>query len=96
MFCIFSESKQRVKWIMVSTSLTWERNLFPNPSPLEAPLTRPAISTYVIAALIVLADLDILDILFNLSSGSATIPIFGSMVQKENFQLVLFLMWIMR
>ena len=26
-----------------------ERNLFPNPSPLDAPFTRPAISTNVIA-----------------------------------------------
>ena len=70
---------------MASTSLTWERNLFPKPSPLEAPLTRPAISTKVIAALIFLTDLDIADILFNLLSGTATIPTFGSMVQKGKF-----------
>ena len=30
-------------------------------------------------------DLDISDILFNLSSGTATIPTFGSMVQKGKF-----------
>ena len=39
--------------------------MFPKPSPLEAPLTRPAISTKVIAALIVLTDFEIVDILFN-------------------------------
>jgi len=39
-------------------------------------LTRPAISTNVIAALIVFNDFDILDILFNLSSGTETILIF--------------------
>jgi len=59
--------------------------LFPNPSPLDAPFTRPAISTKVIAALIVFIDFDIADILFNLSSGTATIPILGSIVQKGKF-----------
>ena len=37
---------------MASTSLICDRNLFPRPSPLEAPLTRPAMSTNVIFALI--------------------------------------------
>ena len=32
--------------------------MFPNPSPLDAPLTRPAISTNVIAAFIVFVDFD--------------------------------------
>jgi len=48
-------------------------------------------STKVIAALIVLADLDIADILFNLSSGTATIPILGSIVQKGKFSAWAFL-----
>ena len=42
----------------------WERNLLPNPSPLDAPLTRPAISTNIIAVLIVFNDCDIKDIFF--------------------------------
>ena len=75
---------------MVSTSLTWERNLLPSPSPLEAPLTRPAISTNVIAAFIVFIDFDIKDILFSLSSGTETIPILGSIVQKGKFSACAF------
>ena len=47
-------------------------------------------STNVIAALIVLIDFDIADILFNLSSGTATIPTFGSMVQKGKFSACAF------
>ena len=39
----------------------------------------------VIAALIVFIEFDIFDILFNLSSGTATIPTFGSIVQKGKF-----------
>ena len=70
---------------MVSTSLTYERNLFPRPSPLEAPLTRPAISTNVIAAFIVFIDFDIVDILLNLSSGTETIPRLESIVQNGKF-----------
>ena len=63
----------------------WERNLLPNPSPSEAPLTRPAISTNVITALIVFIDFDIVDIFSSLSSGTETIPIFGSIVLKGKF-----------
>ena len=32
-------------WIIASTSLIWDRNLLPKPSPFDAPLTKPAIST---------------------------------------------------
>ena len=90
-FWIFSESKHRVKWIIVSTSLTWERNLFPKPSPFEAPFTSPAISTNVIAALIVFIDLEISDIFFSLSSGTGTIPTLGSIVQNGKFSAWAFL-----
>tara|TARA_B100000965_G_C19242616_1_gene605079 strand:- start:463 stop:591 length:129 start_codon:yes stop_codon:yes gene_type:complete len=31
--------------IIASTSLICDKNLFPRPSPFEAPFTRPAIST---------------------------------------------------
>jgi len=90
-FCIFSDSKQRATWTIASTSLIWERNLLPKPSPFEAPFTRPAISTKVIVVLIVYCDFDIEDILFSLSSGTATIPIFGSIVQKGKFSAWAFL-----
>ena len=65
--------------------------MFPNPSPLEAPLTNPAISTKVIAALIVLAEFDIDEILFNRISGTATMPTFGSIVQNGKFSAWAFL-----
>ena len=46
-------------------------------------LTEPlAGATNIIAALIVFSDLEISVILSNLSSGTATIPIFGSIVQN--------------
>ena len=45
--------------MIASTSLMWDKNLFPNPSPLEAPLTRPAISTKDIVVLIFFLDSEI-------------------------------------
>ena len=38
-------SKQRMTWMMASHSRMLPKNLLPSPSPLEAPFTRPAIST---------------------------------------------------
>ena len=55
---ILSESKHLTKWIIASTSLIWERNLFPRPSPFDAPLTNPAISTKVILVYIFFLELD--------------------------------------
>ncbi len=43
-------SKQRTTWMMASVSRMFVRNLFPRPSPSEAPLTRPAMSTKVTVA----------------------------------------------
>ena len=60
----------------------WERNLFPRPSPFDAPLTNPAISTKVILVYIFFLELDNFVNLSNLSSMTSTIPIFGSIVQK--------------
>ena len=57
----------------------------PNPSPLEAPLTRPAISTNEIVVFIFFFEVEILASLSSLSSGTATMPIFGSIVQKGKF-----------
>ena len=63
----------------------WERNLFPRPSPLEAPLTNPAISTNEIVVLMTFLDLDIFAKLLSLLSGTATIPTLGSIVQNGKF-----------
>ena len=68
----------------------WERNLFPKPSPFDAPFTSPAMSTKVIFVFIVFFDLERSDSLFILLSGTSTIPILGSIVQKENLLLVHF------
>ena len=56
--------------------------MLPKPSPLDAPLTSPAISTNEIVVLIVFLDLDILVRLFNRLSGTGTMPTFGSIVQN--------------
>ena len=40
----FSSSKHLTTWTIAATSLMCDKNLFPNPSPLLAPLTNPAIS----------------------------------------------------
>ena len=39
-----SSSNARTTWQIASTSRICDKNLFPNPSPFEAPLTIPAIS----------------------------------------------------
>ena len=81
--CVISVfSKHLTTCIIASTSLICDKNLFPNPSPLEAPLTRPAISTKSIYVGIVFSLLLILERIFNLWSGTATLPIFGSIVAK--------------
>ena len=44
---------------MASTSRICDKNLFPNPSPLEAPFTSPAISKNVNGAGIIFLELAI-------------------------------------
>ena len=68
--------------MMASTSRMFARNWLPRPSPLEAPRTSPAMST----------NSRLVGTVFSLrprrvsvssrGSGTATRPIFGSMVQK--------------
>ena len=58
------------------------KNWFPRPSPLEAPFTSPAISTNSITAGVTFLELYISPKSFNLSSGTATIPTLGSIVQN--------------
>ena len=45
--------------IIASTSLICDKNLLPNPSPLDAPFTSPAISTNEIVVLIFFLEDDI-------------------------------------
>ena len=81
--CVISSfSKQRTTWMIASTSLICDKNLFPNPSPCDAPLTRPAISTNSIVAGVNLSGWYISASLSSLSSGTLTIPTFGSIVQN--------------
>ena len=84
-FCMSSESKHLIIWMIASTSLICERNLFPKPSPLDAPFTNPAISTNEIVVLITFFDADTLAKFSNLLSGTSTKPMFGSIVQNGKF-----------
>ena len=77
-----SSSKQRTTCTMASTSLMLLRNWLPRPSPLEAPFTRPAISTNSMTAGVTFLEWYISPRSFSLSSGTVTIPTLGSMVQK--------------
>ena len=67
---------------MASTSLTWDKNLFPSPSPFEAPFTSPAISVNSYVVGIVRNGWYISVNLSILSSGTITIPTLGSIVAK--------------
>ena len=78
----FESSKHLTTSTIASVSLIWDKNLFPNPSPLLAPFTNPAISTNSTTAGVVFWGLYISVNFFNLSSGTATTPTFGSIVQK--------------
>ena len=79
---IFVSSKHLTTSHIASVSLIWDKNLFPNPSPLLAPFTKPAISTNSTTAWVTFSGLYISANLFNLSSGTATTPTFGSIVQN--------------
>ena len=79
---ILVSSKHLTTWTMASTSRMFARNWFPRPSPLEAPFTRPAISTNSITAGVIFAELYNAASLFNLSSGTVTTPTLGSIVQN--------------
>ena len=58
------------------------KNWFPNPSPLLAPLTSPAISTNSMAVGIILFVLQSFARISKRSSGTVTTPTFGSIVQN--------------
>ena len=67
---------------MASTSRMLARNWLPRPSPCEAPRTRPAMSTKVSRVGTMDADFAIRAISVSRGSGTATSPVFGSMVQN--------------
>jgi len=79
---MLSSWKQRTTWTIASVSLIFAKNLLPRPSPLDAPATRPAISTNSTIAGWVFSGLTIAMSFSILGSGTSTIPILGSIVQK--------------
>src|SRR5690554_1643945 len=62
-------------------------NWFPKPSPLEAPFTKPAISTISTVAGCTRTGCTSSSSFSNLGSGTFTIPILGSMVQNGKLAL---------
>ncbi len=77
-----SSSKQRSTWMTASTSRMLARNWLPSPSPREAPRTRPAMSTNSRLVGTIFADRAIAASACSRGSGTATRPMFGSMVQN--------------
>ncbi len=74
---------------MTDTSLMCDKNLFPRPAPSAAPFTSPAISTNSTVAGLIGGNSDIFSSslviaasLDRRSSGTGTIPTFGSIVAK--------------
>ena len=66
--------------MIASHSRIFARNWFPRPSPFEAPFTSPAMSTNSIVAGVTFFEWYISPKVFSLSSGTGTIPTFGSIV----------------
>src|SRR3569623_1223514 len=67
---------------MASHSRMLPRNWLPRPSPWLAPFSRPAMSTKLMRAGMICADLAITASLSRRASGTATSPVLGSMVQN--------------
>ena len=78
-------SKQRNTCIIASVSLMFAKNWLPRPSPLEAPFTSPAISTNSSCVGTIFLGLTIFANSCKRLSGTATRPVFGSIVQKGKF-----------
>ena len=72
--------KARMTWQIASDSRMLARNLLPKPSPSLAPFTIPAMSTNVTVAGRIFSEPKILAKTFSRSSGTATTPVFGSIV----------------
>ena len=69
---ISSSLKNLTTWAITSVLLMWLKNSLPKPSPFDAPLMRPAISTNSIDALTLLSDLLTLAKRSSLLSGTVT------------------------
>ena len=80
-----SSSKQRSTCRIASVSRMLARNLLPNPSPLLAPFTNPAISTISTVVGTIRCGCTSSANLFRRSSGTVITPTFGSIVQKGKF-----------
>lgn len=77
-----SSSNARTTWKIPSTYLILLRKWLPNPYPLEAPRTNPAISTTDKTAATSDFGFHISHNLLKRGSGTGTTALFGSMVQK--------------
>ena len=75
-------SKARTTCTIASHCRMFAKNLLPKPSPLEAPATNPAISTNVTVAGRIFSEPYNFAKTSNRSSGTGTIPVFGSIVAK--------------
>ena len=73
-------SNTRVTWQIASASRMFARNLLPRPSPSDAPLTMPAMSTNDTVAGRIRWLSKISASLASRSSGSETTPTLGSIV----------------
>ena len=73
-------SKARMTWQIASASRMLARNLLPNPSPVLAPRTMPAMSTKDTVAGTSLAEPNSAPSTASRLSGTPTTPTFGSIV----------------
>ena len=78
----FASLKQRTTCAIASVSRMLAKNLLPKPSPLDAPATRPAMSTNSTIAGWIFCGLTISISGFMRGSGTSTMPTLGSIVQK--------------
>ena len=87
---MLSSSKHLNTCMMASVVRMFPRNLLPNPSPLLAPFTRPAMSTISTVVGRTFCGCTSSASLFNLGSGTVITPRFGSIVQNGKFALCAF------
>ena len=80
-------SKHRTTWRIASVSRMLARNLFPRPSPFEAPAIRPAMSTTFTTAGMTFSVSMCAVRRARLSSGTSATAWLGSMVQKGKFPI---------
>ena len=76
----FGSEKARTTWQIAEASRMFARNALPRPWPLDAPRTRPAMSTKLTGAGMIFSLLNSSASLSSRSSGSPTTPTFGSIV----------------